>query len=320
LLLTAIKVQPGASFVVSTNVDYQSNETFIMKLSATPCRSLRPARSRGFTLIELLVVIAILALLAAILFPVFSRARESGRRATCQSNLKQLATGWLMYTQDYDETTMPVYTTGTSNGPFLDNTNGNTYWPDLLYPYVKSGTGRGGTSAGARGIFGCPSTNFLISGTNQTSGDNWTSVRYAYNQSNINNDYIVFDSGSTSHGVRIAKLNHPAETILFSEGIMGSGPFLNGSDNSGNAASLQAAYPGGYSPNQPMLRAANPSDGGQLEDSLRLGQIDESGGTYGAVVTDRVLRGHFDGSNFAFTDGHVKWLKNTTMKMWTAGS
>src|SRR6266511_3956182 len=61
-------------------------------------------RHRGFTLIELLVVIAIIAILAAILFPVFAQAREKARQSTCTSNLKQLGNGLLMYTQDYDET------------------------------------------------------------------------------------------------------------------------------------------------------------------------------------------------------------------------
>src|SRR5262245_33152461 len=62
------------------------------------------SRRRGFTLIELLVVIAIIAILAAILFPVFAQARAKARQATCVSNLKQLGHGLLMYTQDYDET------------------------------------------------------------------------------------------------------------------------------------------------------------------------------------------------------------------------
>src|SRR5689334_5202516 len=64
----------------------------------------RQAAKPGFTLIELLVVIAIIAILAAILFPVFARARENARRASCQSNLKQIGLGIMMYTQDYDET------------------------------------------------------------------------------------------------------------------------------------------------------------------------------------------------------------------------
>ena len=65
-------------------------------------------RNRGFTLIELLVVIAIIAILAAILFPVFAQAREKARSATCQSNLRQMGLAWHMYFQDYDETTMPA--------------------------------------------------------------------------------------------------------------------------------------------------------------------------------------------------------------------
>src|SRR5688572_3397207 len=76
---------------------------------ATRSRARRLTRSvAGFTLIELLVVIAIIAILAAILFPVFARARENARRSSCQSNLKQLGLGWHMYVQDFDGR-MPSY-------------------------------------------------------------------------------------------------------------------------------------------------------------------------------------------------------------------
>ena len=67
----------------------------------------RRDRQSGFTLIELLVVIAIIAILAAILFPVFAQARENARKSNCQSNLKQIGTGILMYAQDYDEVSPP---------------------------------------------------------------------------------------------------------------------------------------------------------------------------------------------------------------------
>ena len=77
---------------------------------------------RGFTLIELLVVIAIIAILAAILFPVFARARENARRASCSSNLKQIGLGNIQYTQDYDERMVPF----------------NQNWTETLQPYLKS--------------------------------------------------------------------------------------------------------------------------------------------------------------------------------------
>ncbi|HQK96022.1 MAG TPA: DUF1559 domain-containing protein [Armatimonadota bacterium] len=85
---------------------------------------------RGFTLIELLVVIAIIAILAAILFPVFAKAREKARQASCLSNVKQLALGAVMYAQDWDQVTL-AYGMGDSLGQVI-------YWPSLIYPYTKN--------------------------------------------------------------------------------------------------------------------------------------------------------------------------------------
>jgi prepilin-type N-terminal cleavage/methylation domain-containing protein/prepilin-type processing-associated H-X9-DG protein len=99
-----------------------------------------PEKRRGFTLIELLVVIAIIAILAAILFPVFARARENARRASCQSNLKQIALGIKQYTQDYDERFPPDDLATT------DPTVGLVGWAGAIQPYVKS-----------EQIFQCPS-------------------------------------------------------------------------------------------------------------------------------------------------------------------
>jgi prepilin-type N-terminal cleavage/methylation domain-containing protein len=116
---------------------------------------------RGFTLIELLVVIAIIAILAAILFPVFAQAREAARKSSCQSNLKQLGNAFMMYVQDYDEIYPQSFVDGPPYGSptlraFAQALNG-AYGPltggtfgSVLQPYVKNVQ-----------VFGCPSTNGL---------------------------------------------------------------------------------------------------------------------------------------------------------------
>lgn len=111
-----------------------------------------PRRKRGFTLIELLVVIAIIAILAAILFPVFSQAREKARQATCLSNLRQIAIATTMYLRDFEA--YPMYAV-------LQQGSQERWW-NQLEPYIRS-----------VGIFVCPSVPFLRYGRNMAYGYNY---------------------------------------------------------------------------------------------------------------------------------------------------
>mgnify|MGYP003752517151 CR=1 FL=1 len=109
-------------------------------------------RSRGFTLIELLVVIAIIAILAAILFPVFAKAREKARQSSCLSNLKQLCTSFRMYVQDYDETwPLNAYTLAGGAGSGSTSNGTTELWYHTLLPYVKNDQ-----------IFVCPSARTYV--------------------------------------------------------------------------------------------------------------------------------------------------------------
>ena len=114
---------------------------------------------QGFTLIELLVVIAIIAILAAILFPVFAQAREKARGISCLSNSKQIGTAIYMYAQDYDETIVPWYVL---SNKARDEWRHDLYsWVDLTQPYIKSGVGQdpptGFSGVKPTGMMACPS-------------------------------------------------------------------------------------------------------------------------------------------------------------------
>ena len=128
-------------------------------------------RHSAFTLIELLVVIAIIAILAAILFPVFAQAREKARQTACMSNLKQIGTAALAYNQDYDE----MYPMAYYLSPTANSTPNQTQlsWAGLMYPYAKTAQ-----------IFRCPSegdAEFSTPGTFTPGTPDGFTVTYAYN-------------------------------------------------------------------------------------------------------------------------------------------
>jgi len=163
-------------------------------------------RKKGFTLIELLVVIAIIAILAAILFPVFAKAREKARQASCQSNLKQLSLGFLMYVQDYDE----QYPIASRFSPdFLVETAWDfTITYDGSYNVISAGDGLIAPYTRSKEIQSCPS--FVATSVDRPH------TGYGYNATYI---------GAASPAA-IADIKFPAETVLLADSAIWS-PFTN---------------------------------------------------------------------------------------------
>jgi prepilin-type N-terminal cleavage/methylation domain-containing protein/prepilin-type processing-associated H-X9-DG protein len=164
---------------------------------------------RGFTLIELLVVIAIIAILAAILFPVFAKAREKARQTSCLSNLKQFALGALSYAQDYDEN-LPYYY---RYNPWPVNLR---WWPDMIQPYVKNYQ-----------LFVCPSGSWSYTNLRMAGDPNPLVCSYAMpvivNDANHNPINHMWTG-------TLAALQDPSGTIMITESIS-SEMFTAGSQN-----------------------------------------------------------------------------------------
>jgi prepilin-type N-terminal cleavage/methylation domain-containing protein/prepilin-type processing-associated H-X9-DG protein len=228
-------------------------------------------RRKAFTLIELLIVIAIIALLAAILFPVFARARESARRASCLSNLKQIGLGIMQYTQDYDDRlpqalydSLDTYS-GTEITPaksFYTTTGSygkNRYltWMDFVYPYVKSTQ-----------IFVCPSASVDTSTTPVRKPTDTPS--YGYNNAfggkfNYYGSYGGTTYGAPTGSIALSSIARAAETIMvldyYDPGAITATPYSH----------------------MNWVRNADQK------------------------VKNRVIP-HLEGGNVAYADGHVKWV------------
>jgi prepilin-type N-terminal cleavage/methylation domain-containing protein/prepilin-type processing-associated H-X9-DG protein len=247
-------------------------------------------RKRGFTLIELLVVIAIIAILAAILFPVFAQARDKARQASCLSNAKQISLAVMMYAQDYDETLPPwwvpnpVPTSPAGWGSIY-------YWYANLLPYVKS-----------HDIFRCPSAggpsgyppwdikDVFDPNEKDASGKlvkSWQAGTggYGWNACFISTHAGIYGKISGNPlGMSLSAINHAAEVIMIGEISKQSNPagiYLSQRlfDQLPKTLAVGCGYPG-YPP------------------------VTNHGKTYAAG--NREYR-HNEGANITFFDGHAKW-------------
>jgi|UPI000382BD63 prepilin-type N-terminal cleavage/methylation domain-containing protein/prepilin-type processing-associated H-X9-DG protein len=180
-------------------------------------------RRHGFTLIELLVVIAIIAILAAILFPVFARAREKARQASCSSNIKQLCTAWQMYAQDYDERAVPANNTVNGAGG-----HSRLWTASFLMPYVKN-----------RQLWECPSYDNIA---NPGGCEERTRGGIGYTWSWTPIEGPGGDVGWISFK-KLARLQRPAEFIIFGDATcMGFGPYNNGDFNAWKTGAWPASW------------------------------------------------------------------------------
>ncbi len=268
----------------------------------------RPRNQRGFTLIELLVVIAIIALLAAILFPVFGRARENARRSSCQSNLKQLGLGFLQYTQDYDERLPLGGATTPGNQGNADNPYG---WGMQVFPYVKSTQ-----------VYRCPSDPTTLESSLATTG--FSVVSYA-----CNNNFGDLSSG----GLRgfIPGFTATAKTVMLFE-VAASYAWIDkpGVRNESYTASPTVTTMAGTGRGGDLFFAEN--SGAQVNGGLyATGFTGGRTGTIAALPSPVAAYGlpghpgtpggnhasnlgrHLDGANYLMVDGHVKWYRGSSV-------
>jgi len=256
---------------------------------------------RAFTLIELLVVIAIIAILAAILFPVFAKVREKARQTTCLSNEKQLGLGFLQYTEDYDEH-WPVNGGGATN-PLIGNPNSlGAGWGGQIYPYIKS-----------TAVFICPSdtTNNAQAIANSSVDPTYnTAVSYAANLNLLRTDGSNQAAGDLHPGSSIAVELSPSKTVLLNE-VSNDNAHLTTPQEDTDGAYWFSAWADVYS-------AVDNGTGGNMYawsydfgtgGNLATGEL---GGEPSTANNANVAR-HNGGSDFLMCDGHAKWFNGSSV-------
>jgi prepilin-type N-terminal cleavage/methylation domain-containing protein len=236
---------------------------------SAPSTSMAFKSRPGFTLIELLVVIAIIAILAAILFPVFAQAREKARQTACLSNMKQVGLSVRMYAQDYDET-LPH----TELGADVDDAH-EYLWGDMLQPYMKNWQ-----------LLQCPSAaqKILFKTGATTYSEQW-SYNYGINDIIAQNCTSPDDPTCRHIGVAgqaDAAIGTPASTILIADNLPSATDTGDGDDTTLGHA--------------------------RHEINWQWGKRDPTRLSVGGKSQDGYSR-HSDGFVFLLTDGHAKWRK-----------